>query len=90
MNPLEGTSVDLDRSQTLNVSLNMISLGKKSGQTLGTVLPVALCPSVGLRLVIPVIKPRCMMQREMKRQTQRLLQEGGGGQMDKVVSVGSD
>ena len=44
MNPLEGTSVDLDRSQTLNVSLNMTSLGKKSGQTLGTVLPVALCP----------------------------------------------
>ena len=44
MDSVDATDVTLDRSQTLNVSLNMSSLGKKTGPTLGTVLPVGLCP----------------------------------------------
>ena len=44
MNNLEAENVTLDRSHTLNLSVNMSSLGKKSGQSHGTVLPVGLCP----------------------------------------------
>ena len=45
MDTADTSDVTLDRSQTLNLSLNMSSLGKKNGQTLGTVLPVGLCPT---------------------------------------------
>ena len=44
MDTVDTNDISLDRSQTLNVSLNMSSLGKKTGPTLGTVLPIGLCP----------------------------------------------
>ena len=45
MDSVDTNDVTLDRSNTLNLSVNMSSLGKKNGQTMGTVLPVGLCPT---------------------------------------------
>ena len=53
MESLDANDVTLDRSNTLNVSVNMSSLGKKNGQTLGTVLPVGLCPAQPSTVSIP-------------------------------------